>query len=627
MAQDNTKDINTSNATKEVDKHLLAMKRFDGLESLERDNRIEALKDLEFTYNTGEGQWPREIRDARKAARRPCLTSNKLRKYVAQVANRERDQRLAGKVRPVDDKADVLTAQVIEGLIRQIERASRADIIYTEAGEKAVAGGFGYWALETKMLDDSFDQEIFIRRIKNQFNVWLDPERNYGFIVELMTKEEFKEQFPGKQFSDDFVTDVIGLEDEDKSELWYEDEKIRIAEYFYKQRYDKTIVQVINDENGKTGIFEIVEKEDDAVHGKVTRDQIVKIGFRIVQERTGKGTRIKWLKMSGHEVLDEGDWAGKFIPIIEVEGDTVNIAGKTHKRSLIRDAKDPQMGYNFWKTHMAETVALVSKAPFVARWNAIRNYKDMWENANTENYSVLYYDGKERPQREQPATIPTGAAQMMQIEAGDISDVTGLFEASFGEKSNERTGVAIQARANRSDFSTFHFSDNFGRAIVETVIQLIDLVPKIYDTPRTVRILGEDDAQALDMINNSGNNSIRNLPGEKDGQELLVDINTENGEINPETLEPIIMNNLNFGKYDAVPGVKLMSTRRQERIEGMLSLANGSPDVSMMLLPEMVKMLDIPGSQAIIDRVDQFLQAQNQSQNKGQPTSEGDPRQ
>jgi hypothetical protein len=609
MVVDNTKD---NVATTNSDKHLLAMKRFEVLESLERDNRVNARNDLDFAYNVGEGQWPKKIRAEREAANRPCLSSNKLSKYVKQVSNRERDQRLAGKVRPVDDKADVQTAQVIEGLIRQIERASNAERTYTEAGEKAIAGGFGYWALETKELDDSFDQEVFIRRIKNQFNVWLDPDRNYGFIVELMPKAEFQEQFPGKHFNNEFTTGSVGLEDEEESELWYVDEKIRVADYYYKQRYDKTIAQVVNPENLKTAVVELVENEEDAIHGKVTRKQVAKEKFNIVREKKSKASRVKFMKMSGHEILEEGDWAGKDIPIIEVEGDTVNIAGKDHKRSLIRDAKDPQMGYNFWKTHMAETVALVSKAPFIAKYNAIKQYKDMWENANTQNFSTLYYDGNERPQREQPATIPTGAAQMMQIEAGDISDVTGLYEASFGEKSNERTGVAIQARANRSDFSTFHFSDNFGRAIIETVKQLIDIIPKIYDTPRTVRILGEDDAQAMDMINNSGNNSIRRIPGETEGKELLATINTENGEINPDTLEPIIIHNLNYGKYDAVPGVKLMSTRRQEQLEGMLSLAKGSPDVSMLLLPEMAQAMDWPNAQKIADKVNQFLQAQNQ---------------
>lgn len=606
-----------------TDMHLLAKKRFEVLDSLEHDNRVDALTDLRFAYNTGDGQWPRHIREERDAANRPCLTSNKLYKYIKQTSNRERDQRLAGKVRAVDDKADVVTAKVLEGLIRQIERASNAELIYTEAGEKAIAGGFGYWRIKTEMMDDSFDQEVFIGRIRNQFNVWLDPERNYGFIGEMLTKEEFMDKYPGKQFSDEFITDSIGVEGEDNSELWYDEEKIRVVEYMYKEMYDKTIVQVKNEENGKIGIFEVVEKKEDAIHGKVTREQIKKFGFDIVQERTAKGKRVKWAKMTGHEILEEGDWAGKHIPIIELNGDTVNIAGKDYKRSLIRDAKDPQMGYNFWKTHMAETVALVSKAPFIAKWNAIKNYQEMWDKANTENYSTLYYDGPERPQREQPASIPTGAAQMMNIEAQDISDVTGMYEATFGEKSNERTGVAIQQRANRSDFSTFHLSDNFGRAIIETVTQLIDVVPKIYDTARTVRILGEDDAQAMDMINNSGQ-FIRRLPGETEGADLLADINADGG-IDADTLDPIIIHNLSYGKYDAVPDIRLMSTRRQEQLEGMMALAQGSPDVSLILLPEMAKMMDWPGAKAIAEKVEQFMASQQKQPADGQTPQEVDP--
>lgn len=592
-----------------TDIHTLGLKRFQMLESLERDNRVASLEDLKFAYNVDNGQWPAKIREERKSADRPCLTSNKLKKFVKQVANRERDQRLAGKVMPVDDRADVLTAKVIEGLIRQIEQASDAETVYVEAGEKAIAGGFGYWRLYTKELDDSFDQEVFIGGIENQFNAWLDPNKMFGFICETLSKAEFEEKYPGKQFSDEFTSPAVGGE-EDTTDIWYEGERIRVAEYFYKQRYDKEIAQVVDPETQETAIVELVKKKEDAVHGKVTREMIAEKKLQIVvingKERTKKSGayKVKWAKLTGHEVLEEGDWVGKEIPLIEIKGDWVNIAGKVYKQSLIRDAKDPQMGYNFWKTNMAETVALVPKSPWIAKAKAIENYIDKWENANTTNYSVLEYDGKEKPFREAPATIPTGAAAMMSTENNDIMDTIGMYEGSFGQKSNERTGVAIKQRASRSDFGTFHFHDNFGKAIIETVKQLIDIIPKIYDTKRTVRILGEDDAQAMDMINMSGN-AIRRVPGENAGRDLLATINTENGV--DEELKPVLVNNLSYGKYDAVPGIKLMSTRRQEQLDGMKDMASGSPQMGLILLPEMARMSDWSGSQKIAEMAEKTL--------------------
>src|SRR3989304_8434868 len=184
------------------DKLSLARERFRNLLAAESEIRNAAIENLHFVYNVEDGHWPSAIREERKKDNRPCLTSNKLRKYVAQVVNRERDQRIVGKVRPVDDNADVETAKVIEGIIRQIEYTSNANTVYTTAGEAAVAGGFGYWQIITKESSDSFDQEVFIKAIPNQFSVYLDPRGNYAFVREGMTKKEFEQTYPGKLASD-----------------------------------------------------------------------------------------------------------------------------------------------------------------------------------------------------------------------------------------------------------------------------------------------------------------------------------------------------------------------------------------------------------------------------------------
>ena len=123
----------------------LARERFTKLQVPEAEIRKDAIENLNFVYNVGDGHWPKNIRTERELDSRPCLTSNKLRKYVAQVANRERDMRMAGRVRPVDDKADVPTAKVIEGLIRQIEYTSNANTIRNMWGNpNAMSNDPGY---------------------------------------------------------------------------------------------------------------------------------------------------------------------------------------------------------------------------------------------------------------------------------------------------------------------------------------------------------------------------------------------------------------------------------------------------------------------------------------------------
>lgn len=557
----------------DIEKFLsTARDRFKRILVAESDIRSAALEDLKFTYNVDEGQWPASVRSERETDNRPCLTSNKLRKFVAQVANRERDQRLAGRVRPVDDKADIETAKIIEGLIRQIEYASKADEVYVDGGEKAIAGGFGYWRILTKETDDSFDQEVFIEKIENQFSVYLDPRGNYAFIREGMTKKEFEESYPDKQ--------VTGFSDSgqgDEYSLWYEEDKVFIAEYFYKEKYDKTIVQCVNLTTGNTEVIELKEY--------ITVDYLISNGYQVLQQKTKKATKVKWAKISGFEILEEGEWAGKDIPIIEVVGDKVNVAGKEYKRSLIRDAKDDQRMYNFWKTHMTETVALAPKAPYLVSPQEIKGFESVWNQANQKNHPYLLYNpqGQRIPKREPPPQVPTGAAAMLQICASDIQDTIGMYDASFGEKSNERTGVAIRNRAARSDFGTYHFSDNFKRAVIETTRQLIDIIPKIYDTERRVRILGEDK------------------------EEGIVEINKV--MFNPATGQQVIINDLTVGKYDVVADIRIFSTRRQEAAEMMAATAQAMPNIAPLFIDKIFEFNDWPGAQEIKERIEKNLPA------------------
>ncbi|MBV6340455.1 portal protein [Candidatus Magnetobacterium casense] len=558
--------------TGKEDPLAIARERFRTINTAETPIRANALENLRFVYNVDGGQWPEKIREERQNDSRPCLTSNKLRKYVAQVVNRERDQRVVGKVRPVDDKGDLQRAAIIEGLIRQIEYQSNAQEVYTTAGEAAVAGGFGYWQIITKESTDSFSQEILLKKIENQFSVYLDPRGEFAFIREGMTCKEFKDRYPDK-LEDDFDLSGVG----DEYTLWYESDKIFIADYYFKEYYDKKIALIVDG----TGNSKIVELTDE-----ITPEILSFNGYSILKEKTVKAPKVKWQRITGHDILEEGEWVGDDIPIIEVYGDKFNIGGKQYKNALVNDAKDPQRAYNFWLTSMTETVALAPKSPYLVTPQEIKGHEQQWNDANKKNYAYLLVNQQgtnSKPRREPPPQIPTGAAQMLQLSAADIQDTIGMYQASFGERSNERTGVAIRERAGRSEFGTYHFGDNFKRAVLASTKQLINIIPKIYDDERIIRILGED------------------------GNDELVKINETT--VNLETGEELIVNDLTVGKYDVVAEVGMYSTRRQEAVEMMTSLMQASPNISPLMLDLVFKYADWPGAQEIKERLNKNMNA------------------
>ena len=564
------KTKNTANSKAITDFLADAQERFKKLWTNDDHNRIRARDNLRFTYEIGQGQWSQEDRSQRENEGRPCLTSNKLRKFAASVANTERDQRMAGNVIPVDGQGDEVVAMIMSGIMRQVEHASHAEKVYTDAGEQAIAGGEGFWRITSEELPDSFDQELFIRGIQNQFSVHLDPKGMFGFIGEKLTKEEFEHRYP-----DAVIEDADS--NTDNYDLWYHQDDVFVREYFYKERVKVTVVQASKvDPSGQlpteSKIFELptdISEEEFKKEGWVidTRPDGTEL------KKTPEVFKVKWAKITATQILEEGDWVGKDIPIIEVEGDWVWLEGRLYKKSLTEAGKDDQRMYNYWLSSITERYALAIKAPYLVTTVMVEGLKDLWDMASKKMMSYLPYKHDKKvpggPKREAAPQISTGEVQMLGITNANIEDTIGRFKATFGQASNERSQVAIKERAARSELSTFHFPDNFRRAHLKSVRMLIDLIPKIYDTQRVQRILGDDGKQDFVVINHE-------VTDEETGEKRKI-------------------NDLSVGKYDVVESVKIMSTRKQEMLDGMKALASGNPQLGVILAPHIAKAEDWDG--------------------------------
>ena len=521
----------------------------------------EASNDLKFVYDIDEGQWPSAVRSAREKDGRPVITVNKLQKFVRQLRGELQQNRPRIKVIPADDKGDVNMAELYNGLIRQIEYLSSAEIAYDTSYMHAVSCSVGYFRLITQYVEGSFDQDIYIKRILNPLAVRFDPsaveftfeDAKYCFIEELVDKKDFTKLYPNAT-----VTDSEG-----KKSLfgdWLYQDKVRVVEYFYKEPVEKKLVQL------STG--EVIE-----LGGEVTKEDIEAKGFTIVHERTEQTHQVKWCKMNGVEILEKSEWAGKYIPIIPVLGDEVVVEGKKYYLSLARGAKGPQEMYNYHSAAATETIALAPKSPFIVDHRQIKGFENEWEEANTTNRMYMRYNaiaGLQKPERERQAEVPTAIMAMMQQSAFDIEDHLGRYEASQGRQSNERSGKAILARIAQSDKGTYTFVDNLTRAIVYAGRQIIDLIPKIYDTQRALRIMGED------------------------GEQQMVNVNVP---ILDSAGNAGLANDLSVGKYDLIASVGAsFGSKRQEMVEFLISTMQYAPQLSMVIAPLAIKYSDYAGS-------------------------------
>jgi hypothetical protein len=560
------------------------------------DTRDSELDDLKFYAGSPDNkwQWPQDVLNTRGSVQgqsinaRPCLTVNKLPQHVKQITNDIRMNRPAGKVIPADDKADTKIAEILQGVIRHIEYISDADVAYDTACENQVTMGEGYVRLITEYCgDDSFDQDIKICRVRNSFSVYLDPmcqdpcgqDAEWALITTTITKEEFEQRWPKAKP----VSNVISTSTGDQSlGLWATDKTIRIAEYFYADYTPVTLHLYPNNQTVKAGTPQ--DKMLAEVYGKPMKT-------RVSQHRV-----IKWCKLNGFEILESSDWVGKYIPIVRFMGNDFEVEGNLYYSGIVRNAKDAQRMYNYWVSQEAEMLALAPKAPFIGYGGQFEGYEDKWKTANVQNWPYLEVnpdvtDGEGRvlplPQRAQPPMASSGLLQAKAGASEDVKAATGQYDASLGMHSNERSGKAILARQKEGDTGTYHYTDNAARAVRYITRQLIDIIPKIYDTERVARIIGEDGEASTVKFNPEQPEAVRQVPDPN----------------NPSVIIETIYNP-SIGKYDAIASSgPSYATKREQSMEAMAQILQGNPELWRVAGDLFVKNMDWPGADQLASRL------------------------
>lgn len=545
-------------ASDDVSKFLeLAKKRFKlcmDADSKERDLQAD---DLRFLNGD---QWPERIKAMRQetaqgSAPQPCLVINRIPAYTRQVENDLRHVRPSIKVRGVDSQSDPKTAETLNGMIRAICGASDAKSAFTWGGKYAIDIGQGYWKINTCYEHpESFDQIIEIQRIKNRFSVFLDPYRKkqdgsdskYGFIIENMDPDEFEAKYPNA---------TSEWHDDDKTYPWFTHDAIRVAEYWVIEEKKKTIYKT------PFGVTDV-------------QPTILIDGEELELPAESRETVIPSVKqyiITGAEILEEHEWAGKYIPIVEVSGDELDIEGETHRKGVVRDLKDPQRNYNYHKSAIVERVALTPKAPYIGAKGQFKDPK--WNQANVKNFAYLEYEpvpGAAAPQRTAPPEVSPGLTQELVSAAEEMNAVSGMHKQRMGDGAVSSSGRAVNAWKVQSEIGTFHYIDNFALAMRHTGRILVDLIPKIYTSERMTAILEPSGEQKNVIVNGAG------IPLS--------------------------------GMYDTVVDIgPSYATQRQEASETMLELVQYFPNAAPIIGDILAKNMDWPGAEEIANRLKLLL--------------------
>jgi hypothetical protein len=471
-----------------------ARERFKLVCEVEEKQRLREVSDLKFQIP--ELQWDEQDRANRMGdgttPGRPTIAVSKIDQPLQLVSNQFRAANLGVTIHPISEDADKENAEMRQGLYRQIERTSRAELARSWAFDRARAAGRGAYRIVPEYDPDAGKrfpnaQRLMIKRILHQENVYFDPaasepdwsDGEWAFVCEWVPRGTFVRKY-GKKAGVSDASNRLEWEGPEKSAPdWIRDKDVMVAEYWYKEHESETI--------------KVPGAGKDGEPLTVDLDRV----------------KVCCVKMCGWAEIEEIKWPGRYIPVIPAIGrELIPFDGERHWIGMIRNARGPQQVYNYAVSTCVEEVASQSKPHYILAEGQDEGHKKEWLEANTKWKPYLVY--KPTTVGSNLAPPPTlaqkdrsGLALSMQLATQaerDIQATTAVHDPGLGAQpdSEKLSGRAILALQNQGDAGTSHFMENFKDVSMTYEAKVIlDVLPIYYSEPgRVVRILRGDDDKA-----------------------------------------------------------------------------------------------------------------------------------
>ncbi len=565
-----------------------AKRRFAMCEDWESHARNLYVDDFKFGHADSDNmdQWPDQLLTSREIDQKPTLTVNKTRIHCLQIVNDAKQNKAGIVVHPTTNEATYEAAEVFEDVVRHIEYQSRAQQAYDKAVYNMVFGGVGYCRVVTDYAnEDSFDQDILIRGIPDPLTVYMDPDAKepdksdseFAFVFDDMSMDRFKTEYPNE--TDATLPAPLGMFD-----TWIGPDQVRVAEYWRRKHKRIRLVSVIDPATGerRTTLKENVDPE------------LIKVIRKDPQwdyrERDADEVMVECFKIAGSKIIDRYEWLGKWIPIVPCIGEEIVIDGQMDRKSHVRYLKDPQRMYNYNTSAEVEFGALQTKTPYVGPAKAFEGYEEYYQAANSQNLAFLPYnhvddngDAIPAPVRQQPPNGSPAFLKGMEVAQVEMMMASGQYQSSFGQNENATSGKAINERQRQGDNATYHYVDGAANMVRQIGRIVVDLIPKIMDTVRIMRIRGEDGLTKNITID----------PNAPEGVQKQAERDQVNLVFNP-----------NIGKFGVEADVgPSFATRRQEAWNAIIQIITQSPQLIPVVGDLLFQNADFPGADEIAQRL------------------------
>ena len=556
----------------------------------------ESEEDVEFAYFE---QWSKKAKEERIRMRRPFMTFNLIPQYINSVIGSHRRSKFSIHVQQVGGVAeDVIAlngkvmsmAEVMEGIIRDIEATSEAHMAYARALQHALEGGIGWLHLNIEMgPHDPFNPELRIEHVAHRSSVIMDhlaerpnlQDSNHGWIGRVMHRDDFNYRYPQYRIKGT-TTPYLGSYFTDYIDSWYKEDSVTVGKYYWKEPTVKMAVKMINPATDRDMV--LYENE----HGRAI-EQLKKMGFRVVKKAEHETYDVKVILAAAHAIL-EGPftWPGTTVPIFPVAGRQVDHNGERHYQSLHRHAKDSQIMFNYMGTMATEKIGKAPTAKWLVTAGSIAGYKKEWADQHIASRNVLPYNY--RPDEPPPELIPgsevPGAeVTLLQVARQNLMENIGMYQANLGQKSNETSGAAIHERQIAGESSTLEFLDNLAYSMATIGKSICECVPKIYTEAKIRRLVLEDDSEVEVVLN-------KNLT-----------IQDESGKVTEHTIHQVGLARFEVN-CTVGPG---FTSQRQENLDALTEIAKTNPEMMGATMDIIVQNMDFPGRRMLAKRLKKML--------------------
>lgn len=552
--------------------------------SADEENRERGLEDLQFA---GGFQWREEDLQWRRENKIPTLTINRYPAFLQQRIGARMRSRVGPRVDPetVGEKYEDI-AKIRQGLLRGIERFSRAHVAYDRCYQNILTAGVGnFYVRLDYATDDVFDQDIRIDEIFNPFAVvWdrlsTDPtgrDARHCSVEDLIPKKEFEALYPwARVVSVDDVANIIPMQFHSRRFVseWLLTDAIRVA-HFWRMRVRHRVLALMTDGD----VVDVTEIPNPADYARPIQNG-EGVATVVRHPQTGRpiirNSPMRYAEMyitNGVELLE-----GPFhlpitrLPVIRASGWQLPIGDQLQRYSMVAFGKDPMRFHNYVRSDRAERILNRPKALWKATEEQVSGHEAEWNNSHTTRNRLLVYNGDAGGSPEMIEPPPVDAAAMMEAQASvqDIMDVFNMHEASLGQQSNEVSRVAIDARAGISELGAVIFDENMNYAQQEGYEVANQLIQYAYDTPRMVKILGEDDNLRDAILNDPEN---------------------------PESVD------VTLGKYSITLEIgPSYASRRMFAVESLNNIINSVPGSAEIVFDKLIEAQGIPGADIIAER-------------------------